>query len=552
MGLSAIAAFLVLVRLAFGSTAPDGDWLGDYAGWGYEIAETDGGDMPLRLHLRAPESPESHPRVFIDSPAARAIQLPAQNIRTDGPRIDFERVDSNGRIWRFALTRDGEDLLGRLTIESIATFGVHLRKSERALAVAPEEHGGVEGCYRVSGGGLIWIWPRPWGELQYFDSRSSRQGTLFRGADGSLFAGESEYLPSGISADVAFERDANARATGLIWKNSGQAALRAERVELESHEIEARSGDAVIRGTLTFPPGDGQRPVAIVVGGSSWSVRNDCIQDSRLLLSMGLGVLTYDRRGCGRSTGSELCTFEESAADVNAIVRAVRARPDVRNDAVGLVGRSRGGWTAPLAASRGDPSFVIMISGAAVSPLRTQESHRLHRLRSAGFGDEAIRSGKRYLDLLWAADQSDDAWAAYAVERERILQKGWWRYLAGPDSRDSGVFRWQSLNYRYEPSEALASLRCPLLSIYGELDDNISPSDNVPALREATRDSRHASVTIAVLKNADHGLRLYSEPLSLRNELHRSSGWVPEFATTIRAWLKKQGIIESAETRRAE
>ncbi len=358
-----------------------------------------------------------------------------------------------------------------------------------------------------------------------------------------MFAGEGDYLAGEIGAEVAFQPGLQENPAELQWTNRGQAARRAQRIDFVHSEIEATSGDAVIRGTLTLPPGGGRWPVAVIVGGSSWSVRGTCIQDARLLLSMGMGVLTYDRRGCGQSTGSELCTFTESAADADALVQALRRRADVRADAVGLVGRSRGGWTAPLAASRGNASFVIMISGAAISPLRTQESHRLARLRQAGFSEEAVREGKRYLDLLWAADQSDEAWAAYAIEREQILEKGWWKYLAGPDTRQSGVFRWQSLNYRYEPREALASLRCPLLAIYGELDDNIAPSENVPALRAATRGERTSSVTIAVLPGADHGLRMFSEPLSIRNQIHRSAGWVPEFAVTVRTWLTEHGFV---------
>lgn len=552
MKLCVLAGLLVMVESAAWAATTGALLHGDYAGWGYEIAEFGGGDLPLRIHVRAADSHEQGLSVTVDSPAARAFALPGRDVRVDGPRLDFERTDTKGRLWRFALTQVDADLQGRVEIEGVATFRVHMRKAARALASAPEAHPGAEGCYRFADGGLFWIWERPWGELQYFDSRTSRQGTLFQAVDGSLFAGEGDYLPGKSDAEATINAGDAGSVTELVWADQAGPPRRARRVEIVQHQIEAESGDALIRGTLLLPPGTGPHSVAIIVGGSSWVVRSDCVQDARLLLGMGMGVFIYDRRGCGKSTGVELCTFAQSADDTNALAKVLRNHPDVRPDGVGTFGRSRGGWTAPLAAARGEAAFVIMVSGAAISPLRTQESYRLGQMRAAGYGDGALRDAKRYLDLLWATAESDQAWSAYAIERERIMEKGWWKFLGGPDVRDSDVFRWQTLNYRYDPREALTTLRCPLLAIYGERDDNITPGENVPALREATRDAPAGRVTIAVLPDADHGLRAFSEHLSVRNQFHRSAGWVPELARTIRSWLVSRGMLEPDAPNKSE
>lgn len=137
----------------------------------------------------------------------------------------------------------------------------------------------------------------------------------------------------------------------------------------------------------------------------------------------------------------------------------------------------------------------------------------------------------------------DEAWAAYAIEREQILEKGWWKYLAGPDTRQSGVFRWQSLNYRYEPREALASLRCPLLAIYGELDDNIADSENVPASERqpAANELPQSQSPFSRVPITACGCSA-NRSAPIRNQIHRSTAG-SEFAVTVRTWLTEHGFV---------
>ncbi len=521
-------------------------WEGDYAGWGYESPDAGGSDLPLRMHVRA-SGDAGLAVVTVDVPSGRAFGLPGEKVRADGPRLTFQRTSSKGVLWAYDLTRDGDDFRGALEIGGTTLYRVQLHKSARPLASPPVERTGAVGCYRFDDGGTLWISAQPWGELRYFASGTARQGTLFSVGGDEFFAGAADYVPSVMDAEVRIPVAANAQVSEIEWKNTGQPAARARRITIEEREIVAPSGDATIRGTLLLPPGAGDKSAVVVVGGSDWAVRSSTLQDARFFLSMGMAALVYDRRGCGKSSGEDLCTFAQSAEDAMAMVNAVRAQPGIRKDVVGLAGRSRGGWTAPLAASRGDAAFVVMLSGAAVTPMQTQTTNRLNQMREAGFDGKPLEEGRKYLSLLWASEKSEEAWAHYAAARERIIDRGWWKYLSGPDTRDSYVYRWQLLNYRYEPREALAHLRCPLLAIYGEFDDNITPEENVPALKEATADLPRGQVTIVVLKGADHGLRRHEPDPIQRNRLHLLRGWVPEYPTTVRNWLTSNGLAPGTD-----
>src|SRR5205823_3138032 len=84
----------------------------------------------------------------------------------------------------------------------------------------------------------------------------------------------------------------------------------------------------------------------------------------RLLPPAGIGVVTFDRRGEGASTGdASRGRFDVQARDALAVREAIDA------ERVGLWGVSQGGWIAPLAASHSDRiAFVVGVASTGVTP----------------------------------------------------------------------------------------------------------------------------------------------------------------------------------------
>src|SRR5688500_17261672 len=127
-----------------------------------------------------------------------------------------------------------------------------------------------------------------------------------------------------------------------------------------------------LAGTLTVPQGAGPHPAVLLVSGSGPQDRDESLMGHKPFLVLsdyltrrGIAVLRLDDRGTSASTGTFAgATSDDFARDAEAAVRWLRARPEVADDRVGIVGHSEGGLIAPLVASRTrDVAFVVLLAG---------------------------------------------------------------------------------------------------------------------------------------------------------------------------------------------
>src|SRR5947209_4486287 len=91
-------------------------------------------------------------------------------------------------------------------------------------------------------------------------------------------------------------------------------------------EVEFGGGDGlVLSGRLVAPPRDGPIPGVVLVSGSGPSDRDNDgsfvpVRDH--LVGLGVGVLSYDKRGAGKSQGTwHSATVDQLAADALAALR---------------------------------------------------------------------------------------------------------------------------------------------------------------------------------------------------------------------------------------
>ena len=120
-------------------------------------------------------------------------------------------------------------------------------------------------------------------------------------------------------------------------------------------------------------------------------------------LGRGFAFFFYDKRGSGNSTGKlPYATYDDLASDVVAAVKYLRTRNDVIHDQVGLIGRSEGGWTAPLVAAKlGDIAFVISSVGTPLSPGDQVLSAIEVALREAGASPEETLQALALRKRIW-------------------------------------------------------------------------------------------------------------------------------------------------------
>jgi hypothetical protein len=93
---------------------------------------------------------------------------------------------------------------------------------------------------------------------------------------------------------------------------------------------------------------------------------------ARLFASEGLAVLTYDKRGVGKSGGqfqggpsaASASNLDLLAQDAAAAASVLVQHPHTGGTPVGYIGLSQGGWIIPIAASRPPAvSFMLFFSG---------------------------------------------------------------------------------------------------------------------------------------------------------------------------------------------
>jgi uncharacterized protein len=142
-------------------------------------------------------------------------------------------------------------------------------------------------------------------------------------------------------------------------------------------DVEFRSGDITLSGTLVLPPNI--VAAVVVVHGSGQQKRMTPF--AQALASQGIASLTYDKRGVGKSggvyAGPEVGTNNVDPANLNlladdaaAAVRDLVRRLPRDHVPVGLIGGSQAGWIIPLAATRNPKiEFMVLWSGPIVTTL---------------------------------------------------------------------------------------------------------------------------------------------------------------------------------------
>ncbi len=243
-----------------------------------------------------------------------------------------------------------------------------------------------------------------------------------------------------------------------------------------------------------------------------------------VLPPVGIGVLTFDRRGEGESTGEpSRGRFELQADDALALAGTLEL------ERFGLWGISQGGWVAPLAAARSDRvAFLVLLASTGVTPAEQMRYAVVEQLRRAGFGPDAR---ERALALRARAerwirgDEVDDLAPALAA----AAREPWWSLAFLPDALPAdaeveAVRRELAAELFFEPEPVFARVGAPTLLFYGD-DDGWTP---VEASIETWRRSRGEGIEIVVLEGTGHEPTLADGTIS------------PQYEQKLVEWLQAQ------------
>ncbi len=307
-------------------------------------------------------------------------------------------------------------------------------------------------------------------------------------------------------------------------------------VPYAQEEVQVTSGTIRLAGTLTLPPGAGPHPAVVLLTGSGPQNRDEEVLGMpvfRLLADhltrAGIAVLRCDDRGVGGSTGSvSQSTTSDFADDALAQVAWLKGRKEIDARRIGLVGHSEGAMVAPMAANRsGDVSFVVLLSGPAMSGEQIMLAQNELVGRASGVPDEQIRKNGALQRKVFAAARSGEGFEALTAEVRALASEALGRL---PEAQrkaigdlDAAAARaaeqqvaglrtpWFRYFLTYDPVPALEKLACPVLAIFGEHDTQVPAEPNREAMEAAFKRAGHRDYTIVVVPRANH---LYQESVT--------------------------------------
>lgn len=249
---------------------------------------------------------------------------------------------------------------------------------------------------------------------------------------------------------------------------------------------------AIVEGLAPGAP----RPAVVLIAGAGMVDRdgytlrtarghNAAFRDiAARLVAHGFAVVRFDKVGTGRSSGDyrTTATTETLAADVAAIVDAIRQEPRVDPARVILLGHSEGGAIAGLVASR-DPR----IAGVALlaAPAWTGRRIMAYQFRFA-----ALREHRRVsytsAELIEASLVGD--------ARARLTSEAWYPFFLD-----------------YDPLPPFSRLAMPVLIVQGERDEVVL-AVQADALAATVRANGNADVSLFVLPDYGHALVARGDP----------------------------------------
>jgi len=270
--------------------------------------------------------------------------------------------------------------------------------------------------------------------------------------------------------------------TAAVGTGTAQGAVTRE-------EVWFRSGPDTLSGFLLLPEGAGPFPAFVLIQGSGpasirlswepghWPFWSDIAAE---LVRRGFAVLAFDKPGVGLSTGDwQTQSFHDRAKNVRDAIAHLKSHPAIQPNAIGVIGRSQGGWIAQLVAAEApdDVALVISLAGPAISVKEQVVDDVIGQWQCQGRPSLLQSLGRAGLHL---------GLSVYELA-SLIRPIGYLGRLLA-----------------YEPREALEVIRQPLLMLFAENDRLVYADKNAALAREYLTRAGHRRFAIETVPGANH------------------------------------------------
>ena len=277
-----------------------------------------------------------------------------------------------------------------------------------------------------------------------------------------------------------------------------------------------------LTGTLTLPNKNGSFPVVILISGSGPQDRDESFMGHKpfLVLSdyltrQGIGVLRFDDRGHGKSTGDfGNATTEDFSKDVLSAIAYLKTRNDVDIKNIGLIGHSEGGIIAPLAANNSkDVAFMVLLASTGISgaELSVMQSKTLRQFPVKD--EEAYEKNTRKAIAIVTSNKSKTEIKKELTKHYNDFLRPILTSLNVPEEKinlfidgqlKTSLKPWSRYFLQYNPADEIEKLQIPVMSLNGSKDSQVNAKINQEGIRKALIKGENEDYKILELENLNH------------------------------------------------
>ena len=352
---------------------------------------------------------------------------------------------------------------------------------------------------------------------------AAQLGMVFTGnLNGEEVVGEFKQGPT--SFPLTFSRKAVEKKVEPRPQDPKDFPYKVEEVSFKNHEAKV-----TLAGTLTLPKDGKPKSVVILISGSGPQDRNEEVASfnhrpflvlSDYLTRNGIGVLRYDERGVGESSGNfGAATSADFATDVVAAIDFLNFRPDLKGVKIGLAGHSEGGIIAPMVASTSkEVDFIALLAapGMPSGDLLLLQSKLISEAEQVP--TEIVEANHKILQEAYAflVDNVDLPKEEAKKGLIKIFKSGLTGFPKEVRSQigneDEFVNKeaeglldpWFRYFIAIDPAIYLEKVNCPVFAINGTLDLQVPATENLEAIEQSLTKAGNENFVIKPMAQLNH------------------------------------------------
>lgn len=472
---------------------------------------------------------------------------PLSVARVDGTRVHFEFPSVTG----IPYVGDGELKDG--VIQGKMSRGntqgtlhlIHVAKVDRKLfdsyvgayEFPDPKQGGRRTLHLVTYGAL--------GYLRWVNLETGQTTALYPTSNNKFFFGGSVVLQaSPDDATWTFERGEKGEIVSTV-RVKGQPDQHSTRTNIYKQEqVTLRNGDVTLAATLLSPATEGKHPAVVYIpgsGGDYTSRDSSLFREYHQLISNGIAVLIYDKRGTGGSSGDwQRSSFEDLGRDALAGVAFLKTRKDINPKKIGVWGFSQGATIAPFAASVSkDVAFVIMMSGGGISGAEAEKGQQVAAMRARNLSEDEIKEALAFMQLQFDAVRSPAGMEKFQASIPGARDKRWFQHTWGGTPKDHWLWGWWHFIINHDPAIVLEKVKVPVLAMWGSGDSLTVPEyirEMVAKIEQSLKKGGNRDVTTKIFPGAEHDLTVKGSGEQVPT---------PGFHDLLNGWLRQRVTVKN-------